>query len=253
MPTLERDGVEIYYEDHGQGTAVLLTHGYCATSRMWHGQVKALGDEYRILPWDLRGHGRSDSPEDVEAYSEAVAVEDMAAILDACGVERAVVGGLSLGGYLSLAFWRAHPERVRALLLFDTGPGYKNAEARAGWNRSAEERARAFEEKGLEALGGGAEVRISQHRSAQGLARAALGTLRQFDARVIESLPQIDVPTLVLVGEKDRPFLAATQYMARKIPGATHVVLPGAGHAANIDQPESFNEAVRGFLSQVGD
>lgn len=253
MATLERDGVQIYYEDHGRGPAVLLTHGYSATSRMWHGQARALSDEYRIIAWDLRGHGRSGSPADLADYAESAAVDDMVAILDACGVERAVIGGLSLGGYLSLAFHLAHPERVRALMLFDTGPGYKNAEAREGWNRSAEERARAFEDKGLEALGAGAEVRISQHRSAQGLARAALGTLRQVDARVIESLPDVRVPTLVLVGEKDRPFLAATEYMARKIPGATHVVLPGAGHAANIDQPDSFNETVRRFLSGLAD
>lgn len=251
MATLERDGVRIHYEAQGAGPGVLLSHGYSATGRMWGGQVRALSGEYRLVTWDLPGHGQSDSPEPLSAYAEAVIVDDMAALLDACGIERAVVGGLSLGGYLSLAFWLAHPDRTRALMLFDTGPGYKNAEAREGWNRSAEARAGAFEEKGLEALGAGAEVRISQHRSAEGLARSARGTLTQFDARVIESLPEIDVPTLVLVGESDRPFLVASSYMAKKIPGSRHVVLPGAGHAANIDQPEAFNEEVRSFLGSL--
>lgn len=249
MATLERDGVHIYYEDHGSGPAILLSHGYSATSQMWRGQVRAFSDEYRVLTWDLRGHGKSDSPERESEYAEKVAVQDMAALLDACEIERAVVGGLSLGGYLSLAFHLQYPSRVRALMLFDTGPGYKNDKARDGWNRSAEARARAFEEQGLEALGPGAEVRISQHRSAEGLARAARGTLKQFDSRVIEFLPAIDRPTLVLVGEKDQPFLAASSYMAAKIPGARHLVLPGAGHAANIDQPERFNEEVRSFLA----
>jgi pimeloyl-ACP methyl ester carboxylesterase len=115
----------------------------------------------------------------------------------------------------------------------------------------AAERARELDAKGLDALGRGAEVRLSRHRSAEGLARAARGTLRQFDARVIESLPEIDVPALVLVGEKDKPFLAATNYMASKIPGARHVVIPGAGHASNIDQPKAFNEAVRSFLDAL--
>ncbi len=250
MATLERDGVNLYYEDHGSGDAILLTHGYSATAEMWKGQVEDLSADYRILTWDIRGHGRSDSPAEVEAYRESVAVGDMAAILDACGVEAAVIGGLSLGGYLSLAFHVVHPERTRALLLFDTGPGYKNPKAREGWNQNAESAARRFEERGLEALAGGAEVRISTHRSAQGLANAARGTLKQFDARVIGSLPGIQVPTLVLVGEQDKPFLAATDYMAAKTPGAEKVVLADAGHAANIQQPDAFNKAVRSFLER---
>lgn len=251
MPTLDRDGAKIYYEDHGSGPAILLTHGYSATSAMWSGQAEAFADTHRVISWDLRGHGQSDSPPSDDQYAEPIVVDDMAALLDHCGVERAVIGGLSLGGYLSLGFWLKYPERTRALMLFDTGPGYKKAEPREGWNQMAEERARELEAKGLEALGRGAEVRLSRHRSAEGLARAARGTLRQFDARVIESLPQIDVPALVLVGEKDKPFLAATNYMASKIPGARHVVIPGAGHASNIDQPEAFNAAVRSFLDAL--
>ena len=90
---------------------------------------------------------------------------------------------------------------------------------------------------------------MSQHRNAEGLAKAADGMLTQRDARVIESLPTIAVPSLVLVGADDKPFLAAADYMAAKIPGASKVVLPNAGHAANIDQPEAFNLAVTGFLA----
>ncbi|MGH7818680.1 MAG: alpha/beta fold hydrolase, partial [Candidatus Binatia bacterium] len=104
MPHLDRDGASVWYEDHGSGAAVLLTHGYGATSRMWAPQVAALADRFRLILWNLRGHGESDSPDDASAYTEDASVGDMAAILDACGVDRAVVGGLSLGGYLSLAF-----------------------------------------------------------------------------------------------------------------------------------------------------
>jgi len=249
MAYIDRDGVKIYYEDNGSGDAVLLSHGYSATSQMWRGQVANLSPDYRVITWDMRGHGQSDSPEDQAAYSEAATVQDMAAILDACGIERAVIGGLSLGGYMSLAFHLAYPERVRALMLFDTGPGYRNPKGREAWNETAYARARAFEEKGLEALGGGAEVRVSQHRSAAGLAKAARGMLAQFDSRVIESLETIRVPTLVLVGANDTPFLNASQYMAEKIPGAKLMTIPDAGHAANIDQPDAFNQAVREFLS----
>ncbi|MCL6644115.1 MAG: alpha/beta fold hydrolase, partial [Dehalococcoidia bacterium] len=91
----------------------------------------------------------------------------------------------------------------------------------------------------------------AQHRSAKGLALAARGMLAQFDSRVIESLETIRVPTLVLVGEKDEPFLGATDYMAAKIPGAQKVVIPGAGHAANIENPAAFNAAVEAFLTAL--
>lgn len=249
MATINRNGVNIYYEDNGSGPAVLLSHGYSATTRMWAGQVEALTSQYRIVTWDMRGHGQSDSPDDPAAYSEQATVDDMAAILKHLGIESAVIGGLSLGGYMSLAFNLAHPQMVRALMLFDTGPGYRNPVGREGWNETARRRAEVFEAKGLDALGSSAEVRVSQHRSAQGLAHAARGMLAQFDARVIESLDSIGVPTLVLVGDKDQPFLAGTDYMANKIPNATKVVIENAGHASNIDQPEAFNAEVRRFLA----
>jgi len=175
----------------------------------------------------------------------------MAAILDAAGVEKAVVGGLSLGGYLSLEFHLRHPERVAALMLFDTGPGFKRDEARAGWNLTAEATAAGYDTRGLEALPNRPEVGRATHRGAAGLARAARGILVQQDARVIESLPTIAVPTLVVVGELDTPFLAATDYMAAKVPGATKAIIPDAGHASNIDQIEAFNRIVLDFLERV--
>jgi len=249
---VERSGVRIAFEDHGQGCALLLTHGYGATLRMWEPQIRGLADRRRVIVWDLRGHGASDSPEDAAAYSEAASVDDMAAILDACGVESAVVGGLSLGGYLSLAFHLAYPKRVRALALFDTGPGYRNEEGRKRWNVMAEGYARALEQRGLAALGVGTEVHASEHRSPHGLALAARGILTQCDSRVIDALPSIQPPTLVLWGERDEAFVKPGEYMAAKIPGARRVVVPGAGHAANLDRPDEFNAALVQFLESVG-
>jgi pimeloyl-ACP methyl ester carboxylesterase len=251
MPYLDRAGVKIYYEHHGEGPAVLLSHGYSASARMWAAQSRALADKYQVISWDMRGHDRSDSPDDPAAYSHETTVADMAAILDACGARRAVIGGLSLGGFMSLAFHLAHPERTIALMLFDTGPGYKKDGPREEWNKMARNMARALEEKGLEAAMPGAEVRLAYHRSAQGLAHAARGMLTQRDGSAIESLPAIEVPTLVLVGENDKQFVPSADYMAAKIPGAEKVVLAGAGHAANIDKPDEFNAAVRKFLDRV--
>jgi pimeloyl-ACP methyl ester carboxylesterase len=252
MPHIDRDGVSIYYEVHGDGAPVLFSHGYSATSQMWKGQQEAVGAGHRLITWDMRGHGLTDSPADDSEYSEAKTVDDMAALLDTMGAEKAVIGGLSLGGYMSLAFYAKYPKRTRALMLFDTGPGYRNPKGREGWNETAFARAKRFEDLGLDALGGSAEVRISQHRSADGLARAARGMLAQFDSRVMDVLEHIAVPTLVLVGANDTPFLGATDYMATKIPGAERVVIPDAGHASNIDQPAAFNEAVLAFLAKVG-
>src|SRR5437763_7162969 len=149
---------------------------------------------------------------------------------------------------MSLGFHLAHPERVRALMLFDTGPGFRNPEARREWNERAETRARELESDGLPRSVGGAETRLGRHRSAQGLAGAARGMLAQPDSALIDSLPSIAVPTLVLVGSEDRHFLGAADYMAAKIAGAQKVVIPAAGHAANLDQPAAFNHAVADFL-----
>ena len=253
MATLNRDGVELYYEVHGEGPAILLTHGYSATSRMWRGQIEALSLRHRLVLWDMRGHGGSSYPDDPAQYSEAATVADMAALLDAVGAETAIVGGLSLGGYMSLAFHAVHPARVRALLIFDTGPGYRNEEARARWNETVEATARKLEAGGLEHLRKLSPERAgSEHRSADGLIRAARGMLTQHRARVIDSLPGIHVPALVAVGAEDEPFLNPTDYMAAKIPGAVKIVIPNAGHAANIDQPEAFNRAVAEFLERIG-
>jgi len=253
MPSLDRDGVSLHYEVHGAGPPILLTHGFAASSRMWRGQVDALANEHQLILWDMRGHGLSDYPTDPKAYSEKATVADMAAILDAVGAERAIIGGMSLGGYMSHAFHALFPERTRALLIVDTGPGYRSEAAREAWNETARERGDRLDAEGLAALEtAGIEARTAGHSSAAGLAHAARGMLTQRTATVIDSLPRIRVPSIVVVGADDAPYLAASSYMASKIPGARHVVVPGAGHAANIDQPELFNRALLDFLGEAG-
>ena len=251
MPHIDRDGVNVYYEAHGTGPTVLLTHGFSATSFSWQPQLEALSERHQLVIWDIRGHGRSDSPQDPNAYSEALTLADMRAVLDAVGAQKAVIGGLSLGGYLSLAFHVEHPQRVAGLMLCDTGPGYRKTEGREGWNRLALGRAKHFEMNGLKSVGVEPRAHGDQHRSAVGLAHAARGILRQYGATVIDSLPQIAVPTLVLVGANDTQFLPATEYMASRIPGAQKVILADAGHNANLDQPQAFNDAALFFLDRA--
>ncbi len=254
MPTLDRDGVAIHYEHHGEATdrpPLLLTHGYSASSAMFLGNVDALRADRQVVLWDIRGHGHSDSPADPSQYTQALSLADMAAILDACEAPRAILGGHSLGGYLSLAFRIAQPDRVAGLVLIDTGPGYKQDAGREKWNAMAERFAVGFETRGLDALATSPEVDAGPHDPA-GLARAARGILKQSDASVMASLAEIDVPTLVLVGDRDEPFLAAADIMAAKIPGARRVTIDGAGHAPNLDRPDEFDAAVAQFLADAG-
>ena len=160
-----------------------------------------------------------------------------------------MLGGHSLGGYLSLAFRLAHPERVAGLVLIDTGPGYKQDAGREKWNAMAERYAVGFETRGLDALAASPEVNAGPH-DPKGLALAARGILVQSDASIMASLGEISVPTLVLVGRDDSPFLAAAEIMAAKIPGAVAVTIDGAGHAPNLDRPAEFDAAVTEFLGR---
>lgn len=275
MPFLKREHrTRIYYEVHGDGTPLLLTHGYSSASGMWQGQIEPFTNAgYKLIIWDMRGHGRSSYPDGQDVYTEAHTVDDMGAILDkVCSPESsAIVGGLSLGGYMSQAFYRDHPKRVKALLIIgkysisdyvsvdinpneDTGPGFKSDKARDSWNKYANETADRFDREGLAPLQEQSPERSQvRHRNADGLAMAARGMLAQKNDSIINALPNIKVPSLVLVGADDTGFLAATDYMVKKIPDSKKVVIPKAGHAANMDQPEAFNDAVLSFLDSVKD
>jgi pimeloyl-ACP methyl ester carboxylesterase len=249
MSYLMRDGIAVYYETRGTGPAILLTHGFAATGRMWSRQLEMLTTSFTVIAWDLRGHGRTDSPADFQAYTEAETLADMAAILDVHGVSRAIIGGHSLGGYMSLAFHATHTDRVSALLLCGAGPGYRNDAPRQAWNATAHQLADEIEGGGLEQLRGRSpEVDPSDHKSVGGLASAARGMLTQRDSRVIESLPTIAVPTFISVGSNDESYLGATEYLEAKIPHARRTVFDGAGHAANCELPDQFNMALHQFL-----
>lgn len=251
MPMLDRDGVSIHYEIDGDGPTVLLTHGYSASAAMWRNNVPALVEAgYRVITWSMRGHGKTDSPDDEAFYSADLTVGDINALLDAGGVDEAVIGGMSLGGYMSLAFHLKHPDRVRALMLIDTGPGFKNDTARAKWNDYARGKGDELLAKGDGALSSSSETRL-QTQNFRGLRNAAYGMLTQHSADAISSLPGIKVPTLVVVGDRDEPFLAASDYMANKISGSRKVVITDAGHAANVDQPPQFNAATIEFLNSL--
>jgi len=226
MPYVAHDGVQLHYDLHGipdDRPPLLLSHGFSASGRMWDLNVAALAGDREVLTWDMRGHARSDAPDDPARYGVEQSVGDMVALLDVLGAKRAVLGGMSLGGYLSLAFHARHPERVAGLVLIDTGPGFRRDSRREQWNQFAERTAHALERDGHAALPASPEV--GEHGDVHGLAHTARRVMAQRDALVIDSLERIAVPTLVIVGAEDRNFLSAADYMTAKIPGARKVAL----------------------------
>lgn len=246
-PRRNRTGYHI--ETHGQGSAILLTHGFGATGRMWDEQIEQFTDRHQLIVWDLPGHGESPFPE--KPITPDRLVEDMKAVLDATEVDRAVLIGIGVGGTLSLRFWRAHPERVRGLVLIGTMPGLRSGFAREISNQRASQLAAAVERDGLDALEGGAEVDPRLHAGPAGIAAAVRSLLIQTDDGALPWLGQIDVPVLIIAGSEDRPNLTAAEFMARTIPNARKAIIPRANHAANVHKPEAVNAAIAEFLSRL--
>jgi len=269
------DGISIYYEHHrpDPGTpgrpTVVFSCAFCTTHENWRGQVEPLVRAgYPVVLWDLRGHGRSEAPEDDAAYSIEKVVGDLRALADATTPDAPfVAAGLSFGGLASLHLMLRHPDRVAALALFDSGPGFKKPEAAERWAAQVERTARFLETRGFDDfVSGRAGETCIGSRPDLPAARAAAEAIRRQNAAgvarfgrrvagpapcVIDELAGMDVPALVLVGEKDEAYLRAAEVMAAKLPRARHVVIPGAGHIVNIEEAEAFDRALLGFLDSL--
>jgi pimeloyl-ACP methyl ester carboxylesterase len=262
------DGTPLYVEVHGDGVPLVLSCAYCTTHENWRGQVEPFtAAGAKVILWDYRGHGLSGAPTDPDAYDMDRVVDDLGRVLDAAaGGEPAVLGGLSFGGLCSLHFTLQHPERVRALVLIDSGPGFKNPEALAGWQSQVERTARFLEERGFRAfVDGKAGVTCvgrdpdspAARAAADAVAAQSPAAVAAFGRRVagpappvIDELSTIDVPALVIVGEEDHAYLRAADVMAAKLPGAEKSVIEGAGHIVNIEAAERFEAAVTRFLRE---
>jgi pimeloyl-ACP methyl ester carboxylesterase len=251
------NGIGLHFEEYGSGLPVSLLHGFAGTTRMWEPQIDALSASYRLIVHDMRGHGDSDAPPEPERYSLDLLLEDWHRLLTSLNATPAVVGGLSLGGYLALHFALQHPGLVRGLILADTGPGYRNSERSAEWNASRLDCARVLEEGGMDAFIRSpysvddyyTSPEIMRALDPVGLANVSKTVM--IDMWGIDRLGEIRVPALILCGERDMPFLAASDYMERAIANARKVIIPNAGHGANVDNPDAFNDAVLKFLSEI--
>lgn len=269
------EGNVLYYECHrpeGQAKLpVVFSCAYCTTHENWRAQVAPLvAAGHPVVLWDLRGHGDSPAPEGGPPWSIENVVADLLAVVDAAlpGM-RFVASGLSFGGLASLHFMLRYPERVAALALFGSGPGFKNPEAAEGWAAQVERTARFLEERGFaDFIAGRAGTTCIGRRpelpAAQAAAKPIVSQSVPGVARfgrevsgpappVIDALGAMDVPALVLVGEHDKAFLRAGEVMAAKLPRARHVVVPEAGHIVNIEQAEVFDRALLSFLESLAE
>jgi pimeloyl-ACP methyl ester carboxylesterase len=264
-----RDGTVVYAEAHGEGIPLVLSCALATTHENWRPQVEPLvAAGARVVLWDFIGHGRSDAPADPDAYHLERVVDDLGRVLDwAVGGEPAVVGGLSFGGLLAMHFALAHPSRALALLLVDTGPGFKKPEAQASWESRTERIAAKVEEIGMAAYAAGkAAPQLVGMRTDTAAGRAAAAAIARqtphgianFARRVagpaipvIDRLGEIDVPALVVVGEKDDAYLRAAEVLEARLPRAERRTIAGAGHIANLDAPEAFNAEVTAFLARL--
>jgi pimeloyl-ACP methyl ester carboxylesterase len=264
-----RDGHTVYAEAHGAGIPLVLSCALVTTHENWRPQVEPLvAAGARVVLWDYLGHGLSDAPADPDAYHMDRVIDDLARVLDwAVGDEPAVLGGLSFGGLLSMHLALAHPERARALLLVDTGPGFKNADAQATWEARVERIAAAVERGGMAAyaVGKAAPALVGQSPDAPAARAAAAAIAAQtphgianFARRVagparpvIDQLGRLDLPALVIVGEKDDAYLRAAEVMEARLPRAERRTIAGAGHIVNLDAPEAFEAEVAAFLARL--
>ncbi|MBI4608568.1 MAG: alpha/beta fold hydrolase [Candidatus Rokubacteria bacterium] len=269
MPTASVNGIALYYEETGRGRPLVWSHGFSCGLRMWAPQVAALAAHYRVIAYDARGHGASEAPAAAEAYSQPLSVEDLRGLLRHCGIARAVVGGLSMGGNIALNFALAHPEMVDGLIICDTGAG---SDGTAEWVAQCEAWAQLLEREGIEAFAdaimahpllaryvaqGPTAARhmrslVTTHR-ARGLAHTLRGVLarRPTMYSLEPKLRQLPVPALLIVGEFDEPCVKVHRFMADAIPGAAPVLIKGVGHMTNLEDPATFNGLVAQFLRRI--
>lgn len=250
--------MELAYEERGSGPVMLFVHGFPLDRTMWIPQLAGLAKHRTCVAVDLRGHGLSavDSPGE---WTMDLFADDIATTLDAMNVEQVDLAGLSMGGYVSFAFWRKYPDRVRSLTLIDTKAEADSDEAKLGREKTAE----AIAADGMEALYAGlgpkllspnppADVEATLRRIFTGVppeAAAAVALAMRDRPDSTPDLSNIAVPVLWLHGEQDQLMpIDGARASAATMKDATFVSIPDAGHLANLENPTAVNDAIATFL-----
>jgi 3-oxoadipate enol-lactonase len=252
----------IAHEERGEGLPVVLLHPFPLDRSYWSPQLGAFVDHCRCIAPDRRGFGESPAgpPYTIDSHAD-----DVAALLDRLSIESAVIGGISMGGYVALAMWRRHPERVRGLMLFDTRAGGETDQSRL--KRS--EQIAFVQQKGTTALADelvpvlvGATTRERHPEKAEQvrsmIARASVqGVVDAVNAMMdrpdsIAALATITVPTLIVCGAEDVSTPPEeSRLMHDRIAGSALEIIEGAGHLSSMERPAAVNHVIREFLAEL--
>jgi pimeloyl-ACP methyl ester carboxylesterase len=268
MPFARVNGIDLFYREFGAGPALVLAHGLACGWRMWWPQIERLRRDYRVVVYDMRGHGRSGAPDDPDAYSAALLGQDLAGLLDHLAIERCHVVGFSMGGGPAIALALGQPKRVARMVLADVGSGAENPWAVKRLAEVWSEHARLG---GMDAMADNMLLgeffktyarrskRAHRHMRAlitqnplHGICHILAGVLarRKPLFRMRGTLARIGVPTLVLAGEHDHVCHKAARLLASTIPGAVEARVPGAGHMTPLEAPDEFSRLVQGFIGR---
>ena len=265
------DGVRLYYEETGSGRTIIFVHEFAGDMRSWEPQMRHFGRSYRCISYNARGYPPSDVPPEHTSYSQARAVDDIKAVLDAACADDAHVIGLSMGGFATLHLGFRHPKRARSLCVGGCGYGAE-PEQSDRFKDEAEATAKILLSGSMDAFAeayghgptrvqfenkdprGFAEFkRMLAEHSALGSANTQLGVQRARPSlyTLIDEMKKLKVPTLIITGDEDWPTLMPGILMKRNIPSSALAVMPNAGHAINLEDPDVYNRIVSDFLASV--
>ncbi len=224
--TTDGPEVDLAIDEYGSGPSLVFTHGWVDDRRVWAGTVDALAARHHCVTWDLRGHGESGTPPPGN-YTRDHALSDLSRVLERAD-RPAVLVGHSLGGYLALAHTLRHPDDVRALVLVAAGPGFRNPEAREQWNDS-----------------------VTASAAKLGVPEGSEEISKHVDSWVMDDLDAIDVPVLVVLGERDKRFAAAAGVFEKRLDVRASHVIADAGHNVHRNQPAAVAAAIASFLDEL--
>jgi len=271
MMVSAKDGVRLHVEETGAGTPILFIHEFGGNHASWEPQLRFFSRRHRCITYAARGYPPSDVPDDVEAYSQATAVEDAVAVLDGLGIARAHVVGLSMGGFAAVHFGLRFPDRALSLTVAGAGYGCEK-EFEDYFRQVSLDVADNFQRLGATEFAkiyaeGASRVQFQNKdprgwrefadRLATHSSEGAALTMRGVQARrpsfydLEEGLRAMSVPTLVMVGDEDDHCLQPGIFLKKTIPACGLLVFPKTGHTLNLEEPAFFNEALDEFISQV--
>ncbi len=261
------NGVDIYYEQRGEGEALVFLHGFTGSGKDWENQINLVSGSYRTIALDHRGHGGSEAPALSEEYSIKVFSEDVYALLTELGIEVCCLVGHSMGGFMSLQFVLDHPEMVKGLVLVDTSsgdwdsaPGYEEFKAKLNDLARNEGLAAAF---AFDVANNPVKIeKFKRHPEMEEISRNKVlntsvegyihvGNCFGKWPSVTDRLGEINVPTTVFYGDEDVGFIRSSQILKDGIAGAKLIVVPGAGHNPHEEAPDVFNRDFLSFLPEV--